>query len=108
MKFTTHNQHRVSLGGTLMVGTIQAQLCQLTRAFGQPMSNDPRVAAEWRLRFEDGLVASIYCWNQELPGQTEVITWRIGGAGQFMVARVHEAFRSAVIAAQDQAREQAA
>jgi hypothetical protein len=107
MKFTTHNQHRVGLNGTMMVGTMQAQLRQLTQVFGQPMSNDPRVAAEWRLRFDDGLVASIYTWNQPLPEQDAVATWRIGGAGQFMVARVHEVFRSAVIAAQNQAREHA-
>lgn len=108
MKFITHNQHRVGLTGTMMVGTMQAQLRQLTQVFGEPMSGDPKVAAEWRLKFADGLVASIYTWNQPLPEQDDVTVWRIGGAGQFMVARVHEAFRSAVMAAQEQVRGQAA
>ena len=36
MKFTTHNQHSVGLRGTLMIGTMQAQLRQLTAVLGQP------------------------------------------------------------------------
>lgn len=104
MKFTTHNQHSVGLRGTLMIGTMQAQLRQLTAVFGQPLTNtDPRVAAEWRIRFSDGMVASIYTWNQPLPEQDEVIVWRIGAAAQFMVARVHEAFREGLAASREQA-----
>lgn len=97
MKFATHNQGPVGVDGTRLIGTMQAQVFELERVFGPSMSptSDPdKITHEWRIKFEDGMLASVYTWNQPEPTKGEVVVWRVGARGVFALPRVHEAFRA--------------
>src|SRR5574340_481050 len=92
-------RHSWPITGTHFVGTMQAQRRHLTEVFGPPIvDGDERqgVWFEWRMRFGDGMIATVYCWREpNPPAADEVITWRIGGQSVYAMHRVHEAFRSA-------------
>lgn len=97
MSFHTHNDREVPIDGTFLVGSIQAQRRHLVAAFGEPIAegDESRINFEWRLQFDDGLVATIYDWKVAPSELDDVVIWRIGGRSVHAIARVHEAFRSA-------------
>lgn len=75
------------------VGTcLQGYTGKLTRAeienvFGSPWESDGdggdgKVTTEWIIRFEDGMLATIYDWKryeQGAPRANELYDWHIGG-----------------------------
>jgi len=80
-------------GGTSLKGYITASYDELVELFGEP---DPgcgtKVEAEWVVRFDDGLVATVYNWkNGPAYGGVEVerITdWNVGGHSEAAPERI--------------------
>ena len=88
MKHKTHNEIKsISGNGTALKGQINTSYQQLVDKFGEPSCwDDYKCDAEWKLVFDDGLVATIYNWKNgynycgEDGINTYCITeWNIGG-----------------------------
>lgn len=95
MSFHTHNNHpEIDICNTTLVGTIQATKAQLIKAFGNPINYyGDRITTEWRLKFSDGQVATIYDWKLcTTPPDETVIAWCIGGMDRTVVPKIHNAF----------------
>jgi len=83
--------------GTHLQGEITASRRLIESVFGVPTfvdgPSEDKVSTEWVIRFDDGLVATIYDWKryeQGAPGMDEVYAWHIGGSLVDVVERVHE------------------
>ena len=87
MKYKTHNQTEINADFTYMISRMIATYDELVTIFGPPMPGDgSKVDAEWRLKFADDTVVTIYNWKngraylgpkgvpKELIG-----VWNIGG-----------------------------
>ena len=75
-----------NVNGTSLKGTIEASFDELVETFGQPCLLDPpssyeKVTTEWKLRFKNGTVATIYDWKNygHVPPKDEKVTWHVGG-----------------------------
>ena len=88
MQYITHNDENIDTNGTSYQGSLKASYSQLTVLFGQPhASKEHKVDAEWKIAWEDGVVATIYNWKNGVSYNgwregtpTELITdWEIGG-----------------------------
>jgi hypothetical protein len=87
MQFVTHNSHRIDPTGTSLQGRVNATFVELLTLFGEPHDGDRyKTDAEWTIRFEDGVIATVYNWKNGhnycgtdgLP--VEAITeWNVGG-----------------------------
>jgi hypothetical protein len=76
--------------GTCLQGTITTTFDKLEKTFGEPLypnSGDGKVICEWVLEFEDGSIATIYCWKvRQVPlGEYD---WHIGGHSEKSVDHV--------------------
>lgn len=98
MNFKTHNQTKVKVGGTSLVGEIVTNYKTLKKLFGKPHGSDGyKSDAEWYIEFEDGLVATIYNWKDGknycgksgLP-KSKITDWHIGGIERVVVNRIQE------------------
>lgn len=96
MKYLTHNQKKINVGGTCLVGEIVVSYKILKRVFGQPTGSDGyKSDAEWEIEFEDGEVATIYNYKDGknyngrsgLP-KTKITNWHIGGKDKEVVERI--------------------
>lgn len=99
MKYYTHNQLPVSVESTWKQGSIRCDYYTLVDAFGKPMAegfDDHKSDAEWRIRWEDGMVAAIYNWKNGwnylgpaggIP-TTLIGEWSVGGSDPAVVERV--------------------
>lgn len=98
MKFKTHNSKTpIEIFGTGFVGYITATRAQLTKAFGEPMTDNlcEKTTLEWHLNFQ-GEVATIYDYKlEQRPGMDEVYAYHIGGHNRSVVGTIHQAFREA-------------
>jgi hypothetical protein len=57
--------------------------------FGNPLTGDGyKTRAEWVIKFDDGVVATIYDWKQYHCPVHEVTTWNIGGHDKDVVYRI--------------------
>jgi hypothetical protein len=70
----------------------------LELAFGEPfldgVSADGKTTVEWRVTFDDGIVATIYDWKRaETPAADEWIRWHIGGRHSLAVTHVDAAIK---------------
>jgi hypothetical protein len=67
--------------GTSYMGSIQTTYSYLISKFGEPVSlksGDGKVNCEWVLKFDDGVVATIYDWKTgSIP--MDKYDWHIGG-----------------------------
>lgn len=96
MNFITHNDADLEFQCTWLQGETTATYKELTSLFGKPHEGDGyKVDAEWRIKFEDGTLATIYNWKDgknycgEEGTPTEQITeWHIGGTNRAAVDRV--------------------
>lgn len=96
MNFITHNDADLEFQCTWLQGETTATYKELTSLFGKPHDGDGyKVDAEWRIKFEDGTLATIYNWKDgknycgEDGTPTEQITeWHIGGTSRAAVDRV--------------------
>ena len=97
MKFVTHNQTNINVGGTHLQGYINADYSTLKKLFGKPIQGDGyKTDAEWEIQFEDGSVATIYNWKngrnycgKEGTPKTKITTWNIGGNDVSVVEKVN-------------------
>jgi hypothetical protein len=67
--------------GTCLQGKVTTTFNKLEEAFGEPIypdSFDGKVMCEWVLEFEDGTIATIYCWKLK-TAPVEEYDWHIGG-----------------------------
>ena len=75
-------------------GYVEASLGELCEVFGKPDygpndHNLDKTTCEWHLKFEDGLVASIYDYK---VGYTPIgpYEWHIGGHDKVVVSRIQD------------------
>lgn len=103
--FKTHNDPgaNIEVNGTSLSGYISCTRNQLQQMFGEPMYNGPgdKVTTEWLIKFDDGMVVTIYDWKRydNGPGLNEVYQWHIGSHQQWRsnaVARIHDCLREHV------------
>jgi len=80
-------RYKGSVVGTSLIGEIDVSYKQLVKVFGKPDKGDGyKTEAEWRLKFEDGTIATIYDYKSSktydpeygLPVE-EIRDWHIGG-----------------------------
>lgn len=98
MKYETHNESKIAVGGTFLQGYLEAPYEKLVSLFGEPTKGDEyKTDAEWIIRFpmpegevskhaDHGLVCTIYNWKngknylahhgEEVENITE---WNVGG-----------------------------
>ena len=96
MKFKTHNECFIHIGGTALQGYIQGTRESIMMAFGDPMVmlHGDDVKQAWDIIFSGGQVATIYDWRCDVtPVNGEIYAWHIGAHSRDVVAMVHEAFR---------------
>ncbi len=77
---------------TCLQGYIKTTYEKLVESFGEPDYNndgDGKVTCEWRLKFADGTVASIYDYKEKST-PLEEYNWHIGGFNKYAVKRVEE------------------
>jgi hypothetical protein len=74
-------------GGTSFQGDMRVSYSRLVEVFGEPHSDGGgyKVDAEWCLRFEDGVIATIYNYkngpnyNDGVGSVEDIKVWHIGG-----------------------------
>jgi hypothetical protein len=95
MRVETHNtKPSIDTNGTCLQGYVDCSYNDLVALFGEPLGGDGyKVQAEWNLEFEDGEVATIYDWKEELPPQ-RVRDWHVGGRHKIAAARVNQIIAS--------------
>ena len=99
MKFVTHNQTEIAIGGTSFKGYITADYTKLVAVFGTPTTGDEyKVDAEWKITFADGTVATIYNWKNgknylgdDGVDAVDITNWHVGGKSQTAYDYVVEA-----------------
>ena len=80
------------VNGTSLVGTITTTRRTIEHNLGiepnvydlDDPTSDGKVSTEWIVRFDDGLVATIYDWKRYemgAPDLDEVYEWHVGGTG---------------------------
>lgn len=99
MNYQTHNQNDlININGTHLKGCVVTDYDTLKRIFGAPItgaSGDGKVRAEWDLKFEDDLIATIYDWKEYDKTLDQVRTWHIGGHHSEVVDRIRMIVREA-------------
>lgn len=102
MKFVTHNQSNINIGGTCLQGYINVEYKTLKKLFGKPSAfgDDFKTDAEWYIQFEDGSVATIYNWKngknycgKEGIPKTKITEWNIGGNDVSVVEKLESIFK---------------
>jgi hypothetical protein len=97
MSYVTHNeQDDIWVEGSHLQGYIKAKYTELVALFGKPTDGDGyKVDAEWNVKFDDGIVASIYnykdgpnyCGPDGVPVH-KITDWHIGGTTKRAVDQV--------------------
>ncbi|CAK0739292.1 hypothetical protein CCP2SC5_1010003 [Azospirillaceae bacterium] len=65
---------------TCRKGVIKARYADLIATFGRPSNNNGyKTQAEWWVRFEDGVIASIYDYKFEGVSLEQNTDWHVGG-----------------------------
>lgn len=98
MKYYTHNQLPVDIDMTSLVGQVNVSYDELVSAFGKPLPGDGyKTDAEWRVRFSDGSVATIYNWKNGpayLGVEPEYVrlirTWNVGGHNSAALQNIND------------------
>lgn len=94
MDFTTATEKEIN--GTSHQDTIIATEAELTAVFGEPnRERTNRTTTDWRLRFEDGTIATIYDYFHA-NSRGDCQEWSIGGSGRASAERVRDTLREAV------------
>ena len=73
-----HEATTESTGGTYLQGHLHVTYDELVAEFGEPTHvDDGKTQVEWAMKFEDGVVATIYDWKTyDMPATTH---WHVGG-----------------------------
>lgn len=74
------NSKQTSVNGTSHKGYVETTYNTLVKVFGQPKegSADGKTTCEWRIEFDDGVVATIYDWKTRTTPK-DLYYWHIGG-----------------------------
>lgn len=96
MKFTMISRE-TTFYPTHLMGYATSTRRALEQQFGTPFTysqrdSDGKVTTEWIIKFEDGVVATIYDWKRYemgAPALDEVYEWHIGGLGDKDEATPH-------------------
>ena len=97
LRFKTHNDSDIDVNGTSHQGEISETFENLLKVFGTPMgaSDDGKVDVEWNIKFNDGVVATIYNWKNgpNYCGETglhhnQIFEWHVGGFDQRALEQV--------------------
>ena len=92
--------------GTSLQGYITTTRAALIETFGNPVfaidEADPweKVTTEWIIKFENGIVATIYDWKryeEGAPALNEIYDWHIGGNNDLAVSQVRSVLASAPV-----------
>jgi hypothetical protein len=86
----------IDINGTYLQGEVMATRKELISVFGNPTEypEGDKVTTEWCIKFDNGLVASIYDWKryeQGAPELDEIYDWHIGGTSVDVVSLVKDA-----------------
>lgn len=90
-KFTTKN---VNSSGTALEGYVTTTRAQIEEVLGTPQENHDsyeKVTTEWSIKFDDGLIATIYDWKRYgsgAPLDNERYEWHVGGTNENVLPRV--------------------
>ena len=79
--------------GTHFFGSIDGiSLEELSEIFGTPIySDDNKTNVQWLIEFEDGLLATIYDYNQNIKDiKSEKVIWCVGGHDIRVMDRVYK------------------
>jgi hypothetical protein len=105
MSYLTHNEISVNRNGTSLKGYIECDYYLLVTLFGQPFNGDTTKSdAEWLVKFDDGVIASIYnykdgynyCGHAGTPTE-KIKTWHVGGFNDTAVYHVQHAIDEYVL-----------
>ena len=91
MRFIVDNN--ASPVGTSLAGYVMTTFDRLRGAFGPPDTGSDKTTAEWRLRFENGMVVTIYDYKEDST-PLYMYDWHIGSPKAFQdeaVKAVHAA-----------------
>jgi hypothetical protein len=99
MKYTILDARNEETFGTSLTGYITTTRAELENVFGKPSHESfpspyEKVTAEWGIKFDNGVVATIYDWKRyELgtPSFNEVYEWHVGGNAPEATSLVKEA-----------------
>ena len=81
MDFTTQDRHDEL---TSFQGEIRTRFETLVRVFGDPKEgDDDTVSAQWSLKFADGVIATIYSYDNDGRYHDPITTtkWNVDGGG---------------------------
>lgn len=103
MTFITHEKDpELSISGTCLQGYVIAPYHKILELFGRPMEGDGyKTDVEWIVRFEDGLIATIYNWKNgpaycgDGMSVSLIDEWNIGGTSKDAVERITQLIESA-------------
>lgn len=90
MKFENVSGEWDLVNGTSLKGRIHATFERLCEVFGEPVTGGDKTQVEWAVLFEDGTIATIYDWKEDISPQF-VTDWHIGGKTQMADLLVYEA-----------------
>ena len=102
MKFVTHNQSNINIGGTHLQGYINVEYSTLKKLFGKhsAFGDGYKTRGEWSFQFQDGSVATIYNWKngknycgKEGTAKTKITRWNIGGNDVSVVEKLESIFK---------------
>jgi hypothetical protein len=96
MSFT--KAHFSDINGTCLQGELDVSYKELVKAFGKPEQGDGyKVDAEWMLKFDNGVVATIYNYKngksylgKEGTATSKIRDWHIGGYDKRAVIAVQD------------------
>ena len=97
--------------GTSLMGYFDGDFADIVKVFGLPCDDGDgyKVDAEWRLKFADGTIATIYNWkdgknyNGEDGLELEAISdWHVGGFSKLALDRVKDALTVGLTPSEDE------
>ena len=73
------------------MGYVTTTYAELVKLFGEPNngSADGKTTCEWRIEFDEGLVATIYDWKTNSVPR-DLYKWHIGGHSQRSVKLIED------------------
>ena len=100
LNYITHNEGYVDSCNTWLQGYIECSYQDLVNVFGEEQStnfDNYKSDAEWDIRFQDGLVATIYnykdgknyCGSEGLE-KVDLTEWHIGGQNSEVLDRIKQ------------------
>lgn len=87
----THNDGRINVDRTSLVGYIDITFDELTAALGPDNGGGDKTQAEWQLIEDSTVVATIYDYKERIC-KHDVTDWHIGGHDEQAVRLIRKVF----------------